>query len=403
MQCEWISKRRKHCAVDDGKPFLRNPRPYMPALSPSRGKGEFLNAKTVGSVMSILAGVGSVAGSRRGLLARTAALAAGVAMGSVASPAIVRAQQSKRILKPIVAGLNAKAGDPTYESIARIATILREKYGVEAEIQVHPSSVLGTDIQQLEAVQMGYIDITSNVTAQFASMSDAFAFVDLPYAISSWEMFKRLIVSDLWKRQAAKFEAKVPLKVLPPVGAGGFRLLWNNKRATSAPSDVNGLKFRTTNSPLEIALIRGWGGNPTPMAWTETYNALSSGVVDGIHVQPIWTYQFNLFEVLKYATETKAVFAVQFQVFNIETWRSFPPEIQQAFMAAAHDAADEANAMDEASEQGFRQKLMDKKTAIHTPSDAEMAEWRKPGEALWTTMAKSVEPDTIKSLVALRS
>ena len=82
-------------------------------------------------------------------------------------PAIVRAQGTQRYLKPIVAGLNSKVGDPSYESIARISKILKEKYDVELEIQVHPSSVLGNDLAQLESVQTGFIDITSNVTAQF--------------------------------------------------------------------------------------------------------------------------------------------------------------------------------------------------------------------------------------------
>ena len=108
--------------------------------------------------------------------------AAGAAI--LGTPAIVRSQQPKRFLRPLVAGLNAKEGDPSYESIARIPKILREKHNVQLEIQMHPSSVLGTDVQQLESVQTGFIDITSNVTAQWASFSDAFTFVDLPYAIT---------------------------------------------------------------------------------------------------------------------------------------------------------------------------------------------------------------------------
>ena len=339
--------------------------------------------------------------TRRRVLSGAAALGAG-ALTVLAAPAIVSAQQKKRILKPIVAGLNAKAGDPSYESIARIAKILRDKYNVEAEIQVHPSSVLGTDTQQLEAVQMGYIDITSNVTAQFSSFSDAFAFVDLPYAITSWDMFGRLLKSDLWKNQAAKFEEKTPLKVLPAVGAGGFRLLWNNKRPLPTPTAVNGLKFRTTSSPLEIAMIRAWGGNPTPMAWTETYNAVANGVVDGILVQPIWTYGFNMFEVVKYATEVKSIFAVQFQVMNINTWKSFPPDIQQAFMAAAQDAADEANTMDREVEDSFKAKLKEKKMEIYTPTVAELTQWQKPAEDLWETAGKNVDREVIKQMMALR-
>jgi TRAP-type transport system periplasmic protein len=318
------------------------------------------------------------------------------------TPTILHAQQKRRLPKPIVAGLNSKIGDPSYESIARIGSILRDKYEIESDIQVQPSSTLGTDTQQLEAVQIGYIDITSNTTAQFASFSDAFAFVDLPFGIPSWDVFGRILASDLWKAQAVKFESNLPLKVLPPVGAGGFRLLWNNKRETPVPSAVNGLKFRTTSSPFDIALVRGWGGNPTPMAWTETYNALSNGVVDGIHVQPIWTYGFNMFEVLKFATNVRAIFAVQFQVLNKSTWESFAPDIQRDFMAAAQEAADQANAMDRASESGFIEKLQGKGMKIYTPSESEMALWQRPGQELWETVGKNVDPAVIKALIALR-
>jgi TRAP-type C4-dicarboxylate transport system substrate-binding protein len=329
-----------------------------------------------------------------------AGAAAGAAL--LGAPAIVRSQQPKRFLKPLVAGLNAKEGDPTYESIARIPKILREKHNIQLEIQVHPSSVLGTDIQQLESVQTGFIDITSNVTAQWSTFSDAFAFVDLPYAIASWDMFLRLAKSELWRQQAAKFEAKVPVKVLPPVGAGGYRLLWNSKRATPTPAAVNGLKYRTTASKLEIELVKNWGGNPTPMAWTETYNALKSGVVEGMHVQPIWTYRFNMHEVLRYATEVDAIFAVQFQVLNANTWKSMPPDIQQAFMTAAQEAADQANQIDREGERSFKQKLRDAKMEIYTPTAAERAQWQKVGEAVWETQGKSIDPAVIKQMVALR-
>jgi C4-dicarboxylate-binding protein DctP len=334
--------------------------------------------------------------TRRAVL-KAAALGA---VGAVAAPAIVRAQAKRRVLKPIVAGLNSKEGDPTFESIARISKILRDKHNVELEIQVHPSSMLGTDLQQLEAVQTGFIDITSNVTSQFASFSDAFVFLDLPYAVTNWDMYGRLQKSELWKQQAAKFEAKVPLKVLPPVGSGGYRILWNTKRALPAPSAVNGLKIRTTNSQLEIALMRGWGANPTPMAFTETYNALSSGVVEGIHVQPIWTYRFNMHEVVKFGTEVDALFAVQFQVMNINTWKSLPPDVQSAFWSAAEEAAAEANAMDHAAETEFKGKLKAAGMQIHTPSAAEKTQWQKAGEALWQTA--KIDPEVVKAVTALR-
>ena len=83
--------------------------------------------------------------SRRAVLGGMGAIGAG--LSTLGFPAIVRAQQTKQILKPIVAGLNAKAGDPSYESIARIPKILLEKYNIKAawtpaSLALHTQAVL---------------------------------------------------------------------------------------------------------------------------------------------------------------------------------------------------------------------------------------------------------------------
>ena len=128
--------------------------------------------------------------SRRNLL--QSALAGGA---TLAMPAIVQAQGTQRYVKPIVVGLNSKPGDPSYESIARIPKILKEKYDVQLEMQVHGSSVLGNDLAQLESVQTGFIDINSNVTGQFEQFSKAFTFVDLPYAVTNWDMRAHILAA----------------------------------------------------------------------------------------------------------------------------------------------------------------------------------------------------------------
>ena len=335
--------------------------------------------------------------SRRQFLKHSAA--AGALVGF---PAIVRSAGTQRFEKPIVAGNNAKEGDPNFISMSRIPEILKEKYDIEMEFQIHPMSTLGTDVSQLEAVQTGFIDMTSNATAQFSVFSTEFEFVGLPYAITDWDMADRLYRSDLWKEQAASFEKNVPVKVLPPLGSGGFRLLWNNVRPLPSPDAVQGLKFRTVRSPLSIDLIKAWGGNPTPLPWTETYNGLKSGIVDGFHVQPIWTYKFNMHEVLKYATEVKALFSVQFQVMNANTFNSMPESMQGPFMEAAQTAADEANALDRSLEDSFKAKLLEAGMEIHTPSAAEAAQWREAGESVWGTAGKDIDRSVIERMVALR-
>ena len=101
-------------------------------------------------------------------------------------PAATRRQ--KKFLKPIVAGLNGKEGDPSYTSVSDVPRILAEKYDIEVDFQIHPSSTLGTDLSQLDAVQTGFIDITSNVTTQFMRYNPAFAVLDLPYIVTGINM-----------------------------------------------------------------------------------------------------------------------------------------------------------------------------------------------------------------------
>jgi len=338
--------------------------------------------------------------SRRNLLKSTAAVAA---LGTLAYPNILRAKEVV-FKKPIVAALNAPKGNPSNFSIARIPEIMKESHSLDANVQIYPPNSLGNDVNVLESVQNGFVDISSNTTAQFSVFDDSFAFCDLPYAIPDWDTALRLFKSDLWSEQMEKFEAAVPtLKVLPPVGAGGFRLLWNNKRPLKTPSDVTGLKFRSTASPIGQALFRAWNGNPTPVPFFETQEAIKNGLVNGFHVQPIWTYVFKFQEVLKYATKVDAIFAIQFQVMNKNTWNAMPKEFQDAFWASAVQAADEANALDRKLEAEYAQKLVDAGMEIYTPTAAEKKLWVSAGESLWEELGGNIDKSVLDRLVALRS
>ena len=335
-------------------------------------------------------------------ISRRRALATATLAGSAFGfPAIVGAQ-TKRFAKPIVAGLNGKEGDPTFESIALIPKILKEKYNVEIDMQLHPASTLGSDQSLLESVQTGFVGINSNTTSQWSPFTDAWHFQDLPYVVSDWDMALRFYKSDLFWQQAKKMEQKVNIKVLPPVGAGGFRLMWNNKRPVKVPGDVQGLKIRSTTSPIVIELNKLWGFNPTPIAWTETYTALQQGVVDGMEVQAIWTYKFNMFEVLKYAIDLRATFTTQLQVMNGDLWRAMPEDIQKAFMAAAQDAADIANVNDRKLDDQYRKLLADKGMQIYSPNEAEYKQWRELGEKVWGGAGKNVDRAVIDQLVRMQ-
>lgn len=337
--------------------------------------------------------------NRRAIL--KGAVATTTAFAAAGFPTLLAAQRRRiTIERPLVAALNGKEGDPTDIAIRLIPRILREKHNVALDIDIHASSTLGTDLSQLEAVQLGQIDITSHTTSQFTTFHPAFAFLDLPFVIPDWDTALRLFASDLWREQAAKFEAAVPLKVLPPVGAGGFRLLWNNVRPVPEPAALAGLRIRSSNAALEMALLRAWGATPMPLPWVNVEAALKQRTIDGFHVQPVWTHAFAMYEQLKYATAVNALFAVQLQVMNAKTWAALPEAVQTAFLAAAAEAAVEANKRDRATEAGDTKRLADKGMLIHAPSPGEQAKWQVAGKNLWQS-ATGIDRDVLERAAAL--
>jgi TRAP-type C4-dicarboxylate transport system substrate-binding protein len=344
-------------------------------------------------------GNGARAVSRRGFLGGTLALSGAAALGTFSVPKLAF---GKKFLRPIVCGLNARKGDPTYNSVAWIPEILKAKYNIEIPFQLHHSSELGTDVDQIEAVQNGFIDLTSNATGNIGGFTNAYNWANLPYSIVSREAARRIYRSDLMAESTAKAEKDMGVKVLPYVDAGGFRLLSNSKRQLRAPADVQGLKFRVTQSPISAAIIRAWGGNPTPLPWPETYTSIKQGVVDGMHVQPIWTFGFRFYEVLKHATEVGDTFSIQVQIVNRNTWNIFPRDVQEAIMKAADEAADRASKEDWDLEAKMTQNLKDKGMIVYTPSADQLKAWREAAMAVWTEFGQEKHGITKRQLDRMR-
>ncbi|MCC6002157.1 MAG: TRAP transporter substrate-binding protein [Pararhodobacter sp.] len=313
-------------------------------------------------------------------------LAGSVAAASVlASPSILRAQGRRGWDRPIIAALNAREGDPTDISIRRIPEILAEQYDIDITIEIYPSSQLAADIGQLEGVQNGLWDIASNATAAFFGFTRAFHFMDLPFLYPTWDDALEAVRSDFMLERFAAAEAEMPLKILPIVGAGGYRLLSNKLREVRIPSDMAGIKFRSSfgGSVVDQNTITAWGGVPVPLGWSESYTGAQQGIIEGMFVQPIWTYIARFHEIMGHATRVPSNWVGQLQVMHHQTWADMPDDIKGPFMEAAQMAADEGNALDRALEDDFVAQLNDNGMTVYEPNADEMAEWRELALATW--------------------
>jgi C4-dicarboxylate-binding protein DctP len=219
---------------------------------------------------------------------------------------------------------------------------LAEKYaGGKVKVEVYPNSTLYKDKEELEALQLGAVQMLAPSNSKFGPIGvREFEVFDLPYILPDLATLRKVTDGPLGARL---------LKLLEPKGMvglaywdNGFKQMTANKKLI-APSDYRGLKFRIQSSKVIEAQFRTLGAIPQVMAFSEVYQALQTGVVDG--QENTWSniYTQKMHEVQKYATVTNHGYIGYVVVANKKFWEGLPPDIRAACEKALKEATEFGN------------------------------------------------------------
>jgi C4-dicarboxylate-binding protein DctP len=219
---------------------------------------------------------------------------------------------------------------------------LAEKYADgKVKVEVYPNSTLYKDKEELEALQLGAVQMLAPSNSKFGPIGvREFEVFDLPYILPDLATLRKVTDGPLGTRL---------LKLLEPKGMTGLAY-WDNgfkqmtaNRKLIAPSDYKGLKFRIQSSKVIEAQFRTLGAIPQVMAFSEVYQALQTGVVDG--QENTWSniYTQKMHEVQKYATVTNHGYIGYVVVANKKFWEGMPPDIRAACEKALKEATEYGN------------------------------------------------------------
>lgn len=292
----------------------------------------------------------------------------------------------------------ATADQAIGQALQKFGQLLEQKSGGSAKVEVHLAGSLYNERTSLEAIVNGAIDFGGASNANWAAFTRTLLFMDLPYVIDDEASFKRVMHGAVGEEIRKRFE-RDGFKLLMILDNGGFRDIVNTKRVVRTPGDLKGLKFRTTASPVEIAMFRTWGAIPTAIDWAEVYNALSSGVVDGEFVMPTWLATAKHYEVLKFATQNRSVIGVQTLAMRKEKFDQLPANLQSAVTAAAKEAEAYGNELDEKLAEKARAYAKSLGVQTYTPSEQEMQQWRTTGRSVWKDFEGKVDKELLKMVV----
>lgn len=296
----------------------------------------------------------------------------------------------------------ATADQAIGQAMQKFGQLVEQKSKGAAKVEVHLAGSLYNERTALEAIVNGAVDFGGASNANWAAFTKTLLFMDLPYVIKDEAAFKEVMHGKVGDEIRRRFE-KDGFKLLMILDNGGFRDIVNNKRPVKVPGDLKGLKFRTTASPVEIAMFRNWGAIPTAIDWAEVYNALSSGVVDGEFVMPTWLATAKHYEVLKYATRNRSVIGVQTLAMRKDRFDKLPPNIQKAILDSSKEAEDYGNKMDQELSEKARAYAAKLGVQTYTPNEQEMKQWRDTGRAIWKEFDGKVDKELLKQVLDSQS
>src|SRR5689334_6054127 len=178
---------------------------------------------------------------------------------------------------------------------------LAEKYTEgKVKVEVYPNSQLYKDKEELEALQLGAVQMLAPSNSKFGPLGvKEFEVFDLPYIFPDTEALRKVTDGPIGKELFKKLESKGIVGLA--YWDNGFKIMSAN-RPLHKPDDFLGLKMRIQSSKVLESQMKALGAVPQVMAFSEVYQALQTGVVDGTENPPSNMYTQKMNEVQKYAT-----------------------------------------------------------------------------------------------------
>lgn len=292
-------------------------------------------------------------------------LAAGAAVGAQAQDQIVIK------FSHVVA-----ADTPKGKAAERFKQLAEKATGGRVRVDVYPNSQLYKDREELEALQLGAVQMLAPSLAKFGPLGvREFEVFDLPYIFPNKEVLYRVTTGPIGQGLLKKLETK------GIAGLGfwdnGFKVMSANK-PLRLPADFKGQKMRIQPSKALDVQMRALGASPLALGFGEVYQALQSGVVDGTENPPSNFYTQRMYEMQRHLTVSNHGYLGYAVIVNKKFWDGLPSGIRGALEDAMKEATRYANAIAQQENDDALEAIRKSgKTTIHTLSAQEMDAWRK--------------------------
>lgn len=282
-----------------------------------------------------------------------------------------------------------KPGYPNTVAMDKFAELLKEKSGGQITLKMFHSGVLGNQPDAIEQVRIGGLEIGNFNLGPIGPIVPEANVVSLPFIFKDVnQMFRAMngkpgeMINEGMKKKG--------LVILAWYDSGA-RSFYNAKKPIRAPGDVTGLKVRVMNNDLYSGMISALGGNPSPMAFAEVYQALKTGVVDGAENNWPSFESTGHFEVAGYYSISQHLIIPECVCVNARVYNKLSAADQKMVKAAAEESAELQRSLwakrakasrDKVINAGVKVNEIPNKSAFQTAMEPVYAQYLRENSAL---------------------
>jgi len=276
------------------------------------------------------------------------------------------------------------------------ATLLAERVNAEMDgvacMEVYPNSTLYNDDQVLEAMLQGDVQLAAPSLSKFEAFTRQFRIFDLPFMFANMDAVDAFQSSEAGEAMKASMVRR---------GLRGLAFWHNGIKNFSAnvplllPTDATGLKFRVQTSDVLVAQMEALGAIPQPMAFSEVYGALQTGVVDG--QENTWSniYGQKFFEVQDGVTETNHGVLDYLVVTSTEWLDGLEPEVRDQFLTILDEVTTLRNAEAFAVNEQAKEAIIAAGGVVRTLNAEQRAAWVEAMKPVWAQFEADVGAENI--------
>lgn len=271
---------------------------------------------------------------------------------------------------------------------------VNEEMNGKACMEVFPNSTLYNDDQVLEALLQGDVQMAAPSLSKFEQFTKKFRIFDLPF------MFKDINAVDAFQNSETGQAMKESMTRRGLLGLAfwhnGMKQMSANKPLMS-PSDASGLKFRVQNSDVLKAQMAAMGGSPQPMAFSEVYGALQTGVVDG--QENTWSniYGRKFFEVQDGVTETNHGIIDYLVVTNTDWWDGLPEDVRTQLGIIVAEVTEARNSESSKVNAEAKKAIIDAGGVVRELTAEQRQEWVDVMAPVWDQFRDDVGQENIEA------